>query len=50
MLGKIKAACAEGRVQWRNHSLERMMERGISRSPTGKENFDGRGRDSLISG
>jgi len=31
MLDKIKAACAAGRVHWRRHALERMMERGISR-------------------
>ncbi len=31
MLDKIREACAEGRIQWRNHALERMMERGISR-------------------
>jgi len=31
MLEKIKSACAEGRIQWRSHALERMMERGISR-------------------
>lgn len=31
MLDKIKTACAGGRVQWRRHALERMMERGISR-------------------
>jgi len=31
MLEKIKTACAEGRIQWRTHALERMMERGISR-------------------
>ena len=31
MLNNIQAACAESRVQWRSHALERMMERGISR-------------------
>lgn len=31
MLEQIRTACSEGRVQWRNHALERMMERGISR-------------------
>jgi len=31
MRDKIKTACAEGRVRWRNHALERMMERGIAR-------------------
>jgi len=31
MLEGIQAACAEGRVQWRSHALERMMERGITR-------------------
>jgi len=31
MLEKIQTACAEGRVQWRTHALERMMDRGISR-------------------
>lgn len=31
MLDKIKIACSEGRIQWRRHALERMMERGISR-------------------
>ncbi len=27
----IKVACAEGRVRWRKHALERIMERGIGR-------------------
>ncbi|MBL4775572.1 MAG: DUF4258 domain-containing protein [Mariprofundus sp.] len=31
MLDEIKTACSEGRIQWRRHALERMMERGISR-------------------
>jgi len=31
MLNRIKAACKAGRIRWRNHALERMMERGISR-------------------
>jgi len=31
MLDKIKTACTAGRIQWRRHALERMMERGISR-------------------
>lgn len=31
MLNRIKAACKAGQIHWRNHALERMMERGISR-------------------
>jgi hypothetical protein len=41
MLEKIRAACAEGRVQWRNHALERMMERGISRQQVKKILMEG---------
>jgi len=31
MLDQIRAACVVGRIKWRKHALERMMERGISR-------------------
>jgi len=31
MIEAIRSACREGRVLWRKHALERMLERGISR-------------------
>lgn len=29
---KLKAAIENGKIEWQRHALERMMERGISRS------------------
>ena len=31
-LAVLRAAASEGRIQWRQHALERLLERGLSRA------------------